>query len=119
LLLSLLNPLTVLCVWAMVVISAWGCSLQPPNSEVVSREEQCAGSKCSLKTEDSGSFYVNIPASGSVITHLSLPLAYGLSLLFQMFVDFIIVSNYTSVEFGQGSEGRLSQKGSQLAVSTV
>jgi hypothetical protein len=76
-------------------------------------------SRCSLKTEDSGSFHVNIPASGSVTTHLSLPLAYGLSLLFQIFIDFTMASDYTLAEFGQDSESRLSQKGSQLAVSTV
>ena len=54
-----------------------------------------------------------------MITHLSPPLAYGLSLLFQTFMDFMMVSNHASVVIGHGSEGRLSQKGSQLAVSTV
>ena len=72
-----------------------------------------------MKTEDSGSFHVNIPASSSVTTHLAPPLAYGLSLLFQIFIDFTMTSNYTLVELGQDSEGRLSQKGSQLAVSTA
>jgi hypothetical protein len=75
--------------------------------------------KCSLKTEEPGSFHVNIPASGSVIPHLSLPLAYGLSLLFQIFMDFTMVVTYASVEFGQDSEDRPSQKDLQLAVSTA
>ena len=75
--------------------------------------------KCSLKTEDAGSFYVNISASGSVIAYLSPPLAYRSSLLFQIFMDFMMASNYTSVGFGQDFKGRLSQKGSQLPVATT
>jgi hypothetical protein len=74
---------------------------------------------CSLKTEDLGSFHVNIPARGSVMAPLSRPLAHGLLLLFQILMDFMMVSNYISVEFGQGSEARLSQKGSQQTVSTA
>jgi hypothetical protein len=77
------------------------------------------GSMCSLKTEDSGSFYVSIPARGPVMTSLSRPLAYELLVLVQILMDFMAVSNYTSVEFDQGSEARLSQKGSQQAVSTA